>query len=57
MNYETYQAVLNCYNHPTNTVGKGWDQDETLADTAFQFQIYDDFYYSLFHRYTEEANK
>ena len=57
MKYDTYQAVLDCYNHPTNTVGKGWDQDETLADTAFQFQIYDDFYYSLFHHYTEEANK
>ena len=53
MNYETYQAVLECYNHPTNTIGKGWNQDQTLADTAFQFQIYDDFYYSLFHHYAE----
>ena len=43
MNDNVYQAVLDCYNHPTNTIGKGWDQDETLADTAYQFQIFDDF--------------
>ena len=48
MTQETYDAVLDCWNHPTATVGKGWNQDETLAETAYQFQIFDDFYYQLF---------
>ena len=48
MNHETYQAVLDCYNHTPATVGRGWNQDETLSDTAYQFKIFDDFYYQLF---------
>ena len=33
---------------PPATVGRGWNQDETLTDTAYQFKIFDDFYYQLF---------
>ena len=48
MNETVYEAVLDCYNHPVATVGKGWNQDETLAETSYQFKIFDDFYYQLF---------
>ena len=48
MTQETYDAVLDCWNHSVATVGGGWDQAETLADTAYQFKIFDDFYYQLF---------
>lgn len=48
MNEQVYQAVLDCYNHTPATVGRGWNQDETLTDTAYQFKIFDDFYYQLF---------
>ena len=47
MNHETYQAVLACYNHHPATVGRGWDRRNT-GDTAYQFKIFDDFYYQLF---------
>lgn len=40
MTEKTYDAVLDCWNHPAT--------DETLAETAYQFQIFDDFYYQLF---------
>ena len=48
MNEKVYQAVLDCYNHTPATVGRGWNQDETLTDIAYQFKIFDDFYYQLF---------
>ena len=48
MNETVYEAVLDCYNHPVATVGKGWNQDENLAETSYQFKIFDDFYYQLF---------
>ena len=48
MNETVYEAVLDCYNHPPNTLSRGWDQDETLAETSYQFKIFDDFYYQLF---------
>ena len=54
MNENTYNEILRCYNHKPATVGGGWNQDETLSDTAYEFKIFDDFYYQLFHSYTGE---
>lgn len=39
MTQETYDAVLDCWNY---------GQDDQLAETAYQFQIFEDFYYQLF---------
>ena len=54
MNENTYNEILKCYNHQPATVGRGWNQDETLTDTAYEFKIFDDFYYNLFYSYHGE---
>ena len=42
-----YEEILKCYN----------GESDVHTDVAYTFEIYDDLYYSLFHHYTEEANK
>ena len=54
MNENIYNEILKCYNHSPATVGRGWDQDETFGDTAYEFKIFDDFYYNLFYSYHGE---
>ena len=54
MNENTYNEILKCYNHSPATVGRGWNQDETSTDTAYEFKIFDDFYYNLFYSYHGE---
>ena len=54
MNENTYNEILKCYNHSPATVGRGWNQDETFGDTAYEFKIFDDFYYNLFYSYHGE---
>ena len=38
MDQKLYNEILACYNHAT----------DIQADIAYKFEIYDDFYYSLF---------
>ena len=37
MNENTYNEILKCYNHQPATVGRGWNQDETLTDTCLLY--------------------
>ena len=32
------------------------DNDELVTQTAYEFKLFDDYYYQLFHSYSEEQN-
>ena len=40
-----YNEILRLYNNENN--------DELVTQTTYEFQIFDDYYYQLFHRYSE----
>ena len=39
-----YNEICRVYNNVNN--------DELVSQTAYEFEIYDDFYYQLFHHYS-----
>ena len=44
-----YDEILRVYNNVNN--------DELLTSTGYQFEIYDDYYYQLFHHYSETTKE
>ena len=40
-----YNEILRLYNNESN--------DEIVTQTTYEFQIFDDYYYQLFHHYSE----
>ena len=44
-----YDEILRVYNNVNN--------DELVTSTGYQFEIYDDFYYQLFHSYSETTKE
>jgi hypothetical protein len=40
-----YNEICRIYNNV--------DKNELVSQTAYEFEIYDDFYYQLFHSYSE----
>ena len=44
LNNMNYNEICRVYNNV--------DNDELVSQTAYEFEIYDDFYYQLFHHYS-----